>query len=60
MREKSGIAMPITWNELKKIKSADMFDVRTAIKHLKKRKKDPWAGYNDLQQKISILKPNVR
>lgn len=60
MRDRSGVAMPITWNKLKKVKSADVFDLRSALEHLKKRKKDPWEGYKHLQQKISILKPDVR
>ncbi|KYG67017.1 hypothetical protein AZI86_08340 [Bdellovibrio bacteriovorus] len=60
MREQSAVAMPISWDELKKLKAANFFDLKTAITFLKKRKKDPWQGYTDLQQKISILKPNVR
>lgn len=60
MREQSAVAMPVTWDELKKLKSANFFDLKTAISYLKKRKKDPWKGYTDLQQKISILKPDVR
>lgn len=60
MREQSAVAMPITWAELKKIKSAHFFDLKRATSYLKKRKRDPWQGYLDLQQKISILKPVVR
>ncbi|WP_413586611.1 DNA ligase D [Bdellovibrio sp. HCB274] len=54
-RPVSAVAMPITWNELKKISSGDHFDLAAALTYLKKRKKDPWQGYLDLHQKISLL-----
>lgn len=60
MRAKSAVAMPVSWEQLKKIKSSDAFDLRKAVTFLKRQKKDPWKGYNDIQQKISILKPVVR
>ncbi|KYG60548.1 hypothetical protein AZI85_11080 [Bdellovibrio bacteriovorus] len=56
-REKSAVAMPIDWKDLKKIKGPDQFTLEKAIEHLKHRKVDPWKDYFKYNQKISILKP---
>jgi bifunctional non-homologous end joining protein LigD len=53
----SAIAMPVEWSQLRKIKSPQEFTMDKALKWLKARKKDPWAGMLKLKQKISILKP---
>lgn len=39
------IAMPISWDELGKLKSADQFKVATVQRYLRKRKSDPWADF---------------
>ena len=39
------VAMPISWDELGKLKSADYFNVRTARRYLEKRKTDPWRDF---------------
>lgn len=44
-RAVSAVAMPISWNELKKIPSPDYFDIDKARLHLRKRRKDPWEDY---------------
>jgi bifunctional non-homologous end joining protein LigD len=54
--DKSAAALPISWLELKKLKSADEFTIDKALSYLKKRRVDPWKGYNSLQQKLPILK----
>ncbi|WP_413560247.1 DNA ligase D [Bdellovibrio sp. HCB209] len=54
-REKSAIAMPITWNDLKKIPSGDFYDLKKAMSYLKRRRSDPWQGYLKLKQRISLL-----
>jgi bifunctional non-homologous end joining protein LigD len=51
------VAMPIAWSELKKLKSAAAFDLKSALVRLARQKKDPWAGYTKMKQKIKILKP---
>ncbi|MCC2679150.1 MAG: ligD [Pseudobdellovibrio sp.] len=55
-KEKPTVAVPITWDELKKIKGPDQFDIHSTLRRLAKQKKDPWAGYEKLKQKILILK----
>lgn len=56
-REKTAVAMPITWEELKKLKSADFFSLPKAEAWLKKRKVDPWKEMpKAAKQKVRILK----
>jgi bifunctional non-homologous end joining protein LigD len=56
-KETSSVALPIEWSELKKIKDPMEMTMDKALKKIKSRKKDPWAGYLKLKQKIKILKP---
>jgi bifunctional non-homologous end joining protein LigD len=51
----SAVAMPITWNDLKKIPGGDFYDLKKAIVHLQRRRSDPWKGYDKLKQRISLL-----
>lgn len=53
-REHAPVALPVTWLETKKLKSANSFTLKTVPKLLKKRK-DPWQGYNKLSQTIKLL-----
>jgi bifunctional non-homologous end joining protein LigD len=39
------IAMPISWEELGKLTSADHFKVETVRRYLDQRKKDPWRDF---------------
>lgn len=57
--EISSVAMPISWLELKKIKSPDQFTLKKTYEYLKKRKVDPWKDYFKKAQKIPILKQAV-
>lgn len=50
--DQSAAALPISWSELKTLKSANQFTIDKALIYLKKRKVDPWKGYNTLQQKL--------
>lgn len=52
------VALTLSWEDLKKVKSPDMFSIEEALKILKKRKVDPWDGYLELKQKIGILNPH--
>jgi bifunctional non-homologous end joining protein LigD len=47
----------VEWSELKKIKDPQEFTMDKALKKIKSRKKDPWAGMMKLRQRITILKP---
>ncbi len=50
----ASVAFPITWAEAKKLKSPDQYTLKDVPKILKKRK-DPWAGFLKLKQKIKLL-----
>jgi bifunctional non-homologous end joining protein LigD len=56
-RAGAAIAMPISWDELGKLKSADQFNVATVGRYLDKRTKDPWRDFEksrvDLHKVIS-------
>jgi bifunctional non-homologous end joining protein LigD len=48
------IAMPITWKELGRLKSAGDFTVKNAAKYLAKRKDDPWAEFE--KSRVDLMK----
>lgn len=48
------VAFPITWEEAKKLKSPDSYTLKDVPKILKTRK-DPWAGFLKMKQKIKLL-----
>lgn len=54
-KELSSVALPVEWNELKRLMSADQFTLKKALQKIKNRKKDPWRNFFSLKQKISIL-----
>lgn len=56
-REMSAVAMPVSWEELKKLKGASQFTLKEALNWLRKRKRDPWARYFLVRQTIGILDP---
>ncbi|XGC81172.1 DNA ligase D [Bdellovibrio bacteriovorus] len=58
-RKMSAVAMPITWEELKTIEGPAVFTLENAIKHLSKRKVDPWKDFFKKEQRINILKPVI-
>lgn len=56
-RPMSSVALPVEWSELKKIKGPQEFTMEKALKKIRTRKRDPWAGMKKLKQRISILSP---
>lgn len=46
------VAVPLRWEELGKIKSGAAFDIKTTPARLKRLRKDPWAGIDDLEQSL--------
>jgi bifunctional non-homologous end joining protein LigD len=54
-RAVSAVAMPLTWEDLKKLNAANVFTMKKALAHLKRRKKDPWKDYFKIKQKIKLL-----
>jgi bifunctional non-homologous end joining protein LigD len=45
-REGAPVSMPISWDELGKLSSANHFTVETAGRYLEKRKADPWKAFD--------------
>jgi len=44
-RAGAAVSIPISWDELGKLKSADHFRVETARRYLERRKSDPWRDF---------------
>jgi bifunctional non-homologous end joining protein LigD len=53
-RTMPSVAMPIGWKELKPSLSPDQFQLPEVLKQLRRRK-NPWANYFDLSQRIAVL-----
>jgi len=47
------VAMPIAWSELSKLTRADAFTMKEVPEKLKRRRKDPWADINTIQQNLA-------
>ncbi|HET6327935.1 MAG TPA: non-homologous end-joining DNA ligase [Planctomycetaceae bacterium] len=52
-RDGAPVSMPLTWTELRDVKSGAAFTVANATAYLKKRKRDPWESYGRLKQRIT-------
>jgi bifunctional non-homologous end joining protein LigD len=37
--------MPVSWAELGKVKTANAYDIKTALRRIAGLKSDPWKGY---------------
>jgi bifunctional non-homologous end joining protein LigD len=48
-----GVSMPITWDDLPKVKGGDHWTIATAREHLSFAAADPWAGYWSARQTIT-------
>lgn len=51
-REGAPVAMPLRWEELSKVKSGHAFNIESAVVRLKRMRKHPWAGIDDIQQDL--------
>jgi bifunctional non-homologous end joining protein LigD len=47
------VSMPIAWDELGEDVRFDHFNVRTAQERIGRKRKDPWAGFFELEQAIT-------
>jgi bifunctional non-homologous end joining protein LigD len=54
------VAMPIRWDELGKLRNGAQFDIKSAVARLKRQKKDPWAGMDDVQQDLDSVLERLR
>jgi len=44
-RKGASVAMPVSWTELARAKSANAYDTKTALRRIAGLKADPWKGY---------------
>jgi bifunctional non-homologous end joining protein LigD len=47
------VAMPLEWSELPRLRSAAQFDIVSALAKVRRRKRDPWQGIDELEQDLS-------
>lgn len=59
-RPQSGVAMPIEWSQLKKVKAGNEYSLEKALAFLAKRKKDPWKDYFKSRQRIPVLDASLK
>ncbi|QDK37704.1 DNA ligase D [Bdellovibrio sp. NC01] len=59
-RPLSGVALPIEWSDLKKIKAGNEYSLEKAQAYLAKRKKDPWKDYFKSRQRIPVLDASLK
>jgi bifunctional non-homologous end joining protein LigD len=48
-----GVSMPVSWDELPKLKSGSHWTIATAREHLSFQSADPWAGYWKMKQRLT-------
>jgi bifunctional non-homologous end joining protein LigD len=51
-RATAGVAMPLEWTALPRLKSADHYTMDSAPKWLARRKRDPWKDIERIRQKL--------
>lgn len=51
-RPQAGVAMPIPWDALGRLAGADAFTIRNALAHVRRRKVDPWADIDRIEQAL--------
>jgi bifunctional non-homologous end joining protein LigD len=49
------VAMPLAWTELAALKRGDAYTLANVPALLKKRRRDPWAGFAEIEQDLSDL-----
>lgn len=54
-RESAGVAVPLRWEELARIKAADAFPLDKALARAKRLKADPWEGIDAVKQTLPSL-----
>ncbi len=51
-RESAGVAVPLRWEELARVRAADAFSMAKALARAKRLKADPWQGIDALKQTL--------
>jgi bifunctional non-homologous end joining protein LigD len=52
-REGATVAMPVAWEELRRLTAANQFNIVNAVERLRRQKKDPWAEIGRVRQSIT-------
>jgi bifunctional non-homologous end joining protein LigD len=51
-RAGAGVSMPLSWDELGRVKSGDAFTIKNAAKRVAARKEDPWKSISSVRQAL--------
>jgi bifunctional non-homologous end joining protein LigD len=51
-RTTPGVAMPLAWSALAKIKSGDAYTIENAVKFVQRRRVDPWRDIDEIEQAL--------
>ncbi len=51
-RQGAPVAMPVRWDELRKLSGGAAFDIRSAVQRLRRQRRDPWEGFGELEQGV--------
>jgi len=51
-RPGAGVAMPLRWEDLARLRKPDQFTLKNALAAVKRRRKDPWAEMDTTRQSI--------
>lgn len=54
-RAGAGVAMPLAWDELGRVRGGDAFTITNAIKRLRALSADPWESIAEIKQKLPRL-----
>lgn len=54
LRARAGapVAMPLRWDELRKVKSATEFTLKNVPNRIRRQRQDPWSGFSELRQSL--------
>ena len=54
-RESAGVAMPVAWTEIARLRGGDHFGPREALQRIARRRSDPWQSIDGLCQSLPEL-----
>lgn len=56
-RPTAGVAMPLAWDDLWRVRKPDRFTLKNALAWIEKRDADPWKGIDALGQSLPVIPP---
>ena len=59
-RPQAGVSTPLSWTELPSVLSGEHFTLTNINTRMLRLKKDPWAGFAEVKQKLPTLKRGKR